>query len=153
MNFISTFKPGIPKRYLLFIAGIAWTFAGSMLLYKGINFFRNYQDYLWLKITGSTIAGILFYLFLFSKISVRHIRRIFGLTINHPCLFSFFNLKSYIVMFVMIISGILLRKFDIISSDYLEVLFVTMGIPLFISAFRFYYYGFFFFKINDLKDF
>jgi len=148
MNLILTLKPGIPKRYLLFVAGIVWTFAGGMLLFKGISIFKNNQDLLWLKITGSTIAGILFYLFLFSKISVKHIRRIFGLEIDRPCLFSFFNLRSYIIMSVMITTGILLRKFDIISSEYLSVLYVTMGIPLFVSAFRFYYYGFYFNKIK-----
>jgi hypothetical protein len=148
MSLILTLKPGIPKRYLLFVAGMVWTFAGGMLLFKGISIFKNYQDLLWLKITGSTITGILFYLFLFSKISVKHIRRIFGLDIDRPCLFSFFNLKSYIIMSVMITSGIVLRKFEVISLNYLSILYVTMGIPLFISAFRFYYYGLFFHKIK-----
>jgi hypothetical protein len=148
MSLILTLKPGIPKRYLLFVAGMVWTFAGGMLLFKGICIFKNYQDFLWLKITGSTIAGILFYLFLFSKISVKHIHRIFGLDNDRPCLFSFFNLKSYILMSVMITSGILLRKFEVISLNYLSVLYVTMGIPLSISAFRFYYYGLFFHKIK-----
>jgi hypothetical protein len=148
MSLILTLKPGIPKRYLLFIAGIVWTFAGGLLLFKGITCFEDSQDFLWLKIIVSAVAGILFYLFLFSKISVRHIHRIFGLDIDRPCLFSFFNLRSYIIMIVMISTGILLRKFEVISSDYLEVLYVTMGIPLFISAFRFYYYGFNFNKIK-----
>jgi hypothetical protein len=44
------------------------------------------------------------------------------------------------MMAVMISSGILLRKSGIVSPEYLSVLYVTMGIPLFLSALRFYYY-------------
>jgi len=41
----------------------------------------------------------------------------------------------------MISMGVFLRKSGIVSPFYLSVLYVTMGIPLFASAFRFYYSG------------
>lgn len=140
MNLLQTLKPSIPRRYLLFVAGIVWTFAGGMLLYKGISLFRIYRDFLWLKITISAIGGGLFYLLLFSKISFKHAWRIINLKHENPCLFAFFNVRSYIMMAVMITSGVLLRKSGIVSPEYLSVLYVTMGIPLFLSALRFYYY-------------
>jgi hypothetical protein len=141
MNLLQTLKPSIPKRYLLFVAGVVWTFAGGILLYKGISLFRIYRDLLWLKITISIFGGGLFYLLMFSKISFKHAWRIINLKYDRPCLFSFFNIRSYILMTIMITSGVLLRKSGFISPEYLSVLYVTMGIPLFLSALRFYYYG------------
>ena len=44
----------------------------------------------------------------------------------------------------MISMGVFLRKSGIVSPFYLSVLYVTMGIPLFASDFRFYYSGFYY---------
>lgn len=140
MNLLESLKPSIPRRYLLFVAGVVWTLAGGMLLYKGISLFRIYRELLWLKIMISIIGGGLFYLLLFSKISLKHAWRIINLKNENPCVFSFFNIRSYIMMAIMISSGIILRKSGIISPEYLSVLYVTMGIPLFLSALRFFYY-------------
>jgi len=140
MNLLESLKPSIPRRYLLFVAGVVWIFAGGILLYKGISLFRIYRDLLWLKIMISIIGGGLFYLLLFSKISLKHAWRIINLKNENPCVFSFFNIRSYIMMAIMITSGIILRKSGIISPEYLSVLYVTMGIPLFLSALRFFYY-------------
>jgi hypothetical protein len=46
---------------------------------------------------------------------------------------------SYILMSLMITAGISLRKSGILPPLYLSVIYVTMGIPLFFSSFRFYY--------------
>jgi len=141
VNFFQLLKPKIPKRYLFFVAALVWTFAGGMLLYKGISLLSNIKDFLLLKIIISSIGGILFYWLLFSKISLKHTNRIINLNIDKPCLFSFFDFKSYILMTIMITSGILLRKSEILSPEYLAILYITMGIPLFLSSLRFYYYG------------
>ena len=90
------------------------------------------------------IAG---YMLLFSKISLKHTKRILSLKSEKPCAFSFFNFKSYILMTVMISSGIFVRKSGILSPDYLSLIYITMGIPLFLSAFRFYYNGIFYPRI------
>lgn len=152
MNLLQSLKPDLPRRYLLFIAAIVWTFAGGMLLYKGSNLFLSYRNFFWLRLISSAICGILFYLLLFSKISFRHTRRIVNLKNDKPCLFSFFDLKSYILMTVMITSGILLRNSGLVAPEYLSILYITMGIPLFLSAFRFYYYGIFYDEVIDLLD-
>ncbi len=141
MDIFQAIKPKISKRYLLFIAALVWTFAGGMLLYKGIFMFSVTKSLLGLRIIISIIGGILFYILLFSKISLKHVNRIIKLKIENPCLFSFFNVKSYVLMAIMITSGIFLRKSGIISPEYFSIIYISMGIPLFISAFRFYYYG------------
>jgi|ERR1035437_9042269 hypothetical protein len=142
MDLLQTLKPSIPKRYLLLVAALVWTFAGGILLFKGISLFFKYPELLVLKIAISVIGGGLFYLFLFSKISNKHIKRILNIEIDRPCFFSFFNVRSYVLMTIMISSGILLKKFGVISPEYLSIIDTTMGIPLFLSAFRFYTHGF-----------
>jgi len=139
--FFQSIKPGIPKRYLLIVAAIVWTFAGGMLLYRGISTMILFPAMIWLKVTLSLTGGILFFFLLFSRISFKHTRRIVNLPYERPCLFSFFNWQSYGMMMLMITSGIILHKTGILSHDYLSVFQVTMGIPLFLSAFRFYYFG------------
>ncbi len=141
IELFETLKPKLPRRYLLFIAGAVWTFAGGMLLFKGVGLLSAGVHHLWIKLLIATVGGILFYLLLFSKISMKHAKRILGLKHDFPCLFSFFNFSSYGLMGVMISGGILMRRAEVISPEYLPLFYITMGIPLFLSAIRFYNYG------------
>jgi hypothetical protein len=151
MKFFQLIKPSINKRYLLFVAAIVWTFAGGMLLYRGFSMVFKIK-HLILILMFSSIGGILFYMLLFSKISLKHTKRILSLKYEKPCAFSFFNFKSYILMTVMISSGIFVRKSGILSPDYLSLIYITMGIPLFLSAFRFYYNGINYKQIIENKN-
>ena len=141
--------PRISRRSLVFIAALVWTLAGGMLLTRGILMMEIDPDFLLIRIAISLIGGTVFYLFLFSKISDKHVNRILHLEIERPCAFSFFNFRSYLMMTLMISLGIFLRKSGIVSPFYLSVLYVTMGIPLFVSAFRFYYFGIYYHSIKN----
>lgn len=140
-SILHRFKPGIPKRALLFLAGGVWTFAGVMLLLRGGMMLFDDTNRLAVKLIACTIAGGFFYYFLFDKISAKHTNRIKNLPYNYPCAFSFFNWKGYLMMGLMITMGITLRTTAVISPKYLALMYITMGIPLFISAVRFYVNG------------
>ena len=101
----------------------------------------------WLKLALSFVGGIIFYLLLFSGLSAKHTLRILEMTEMRPCLFSFFNVRSYLMMVLMISMGITLRKSGVVPPDYLSVLYLTMSVPLLLSSLRFYYTGFFYRKI------
>lgn len=139
--FLEKYKPSIAHKYLLFVAAGVWTFAGGMLLSRGFSFIHLATHLFFVKIAGSLLAGVVFYLVLFSKISLKHINRIQQLPYERPCAFSFFDWKSYILMSIMISSGVLLRLSDIVPLPYLSEFYITMGTPLFLSAFRFYISG------------
>jgi hypothetical protein len=141
------YKPGIPRRSLLLIAGLVWTTAGSILFIKGSAYLIRFSNYLALRYLIGILLGIGFYIVLFARISLKHISRIRAIDIARPCIFSFFNFKSYILMGFMITGGILLRKCDIIEHDILFNFYLGMGIPLLISAARFYYAWF---KYNEV---
>ena len=133
--------PVTSRRNLLFIAAFVWTFAGGMLLTRGILMMGIDTDFLTTRIVISIVGGELFYVILFSKISKKHVIRIIHLTNNCPSIFSFFNLRSYGMMIFMISFGIFLRTSGIVPPFYLSILYVTMGIPLLVSSLRFYYSG------------
>lgn len=134
-------KPSVKKKYLLFIAAFVWLFAGSMLLIKGVGMLRLYPNEIWWKSILSLPLGIAFYVFMFSKIFQKHSSRILQMTEPTPCVFSFFNFKSYFMMSLMISMGIFLRKSQFISFRYLAILYLTMAIPLLISAVMFFISG------------
>ena len=150
MNILQSLTPRVSKRSLLFVAASIWTFAGGMLLFRGILFALDCPSYLLLRLLVSAVGGGLFYWGMFSKISLKHTQRILAMKQERPCVFSFFNVKSYILMSIMITGGILLRTSGIMPSSYLLILYITMGIPLSLSAVRFYYYGINYHRV--LKD-
>jgi len=141
-SFFQTFKPGIPKQYLLLVAAFIWTFAGGMLLYRGFSTLQVISTQTILEEGGCIMTGLLFYKFMFSGISLKHIRRILNIQIERPCFFSFFNWRSYFMMSFMITLGVTLRLSGLIPIVYLSLFYIAMGTPLLISAIRFYYYAF-----------
>ena len=133
-------KPSVSKHNLLFIAGIAWTIAGGILSGRGIVYLMQHGNHLVLRLAGGILFGAFFYVLLFAKISRKHIRRISSLSIPYPCAFSFFNVRGYLMMAVMISGGILLRRADLINQEWLYNFYIMMGLPLLVSAARFFYF-------------
>ncbi len=140
MNILQKYKPSVSKHNLLFIAGLAWTVAGGILAGRGLDYLLLHGHYLGWRLCGGFVFGMIFYVLLFAKISRKHIKRIHGLNIPYPCAFSFFNLRGYLMMAIMITGGIMLRRFDVINKEWLYNFYVTMGVPLLISASRFFYF-------------
>jgi len=140
MTLLNKIKPSVSKHNLLFMAGLAWTTAGGILGGRGLAYLlQNESHLLWRLIIGIILGGV-FYLVLFAKISRKHIKRIKGLNIPYPCAFSFFNLRGYLMMTIMITTGVMLRKFDVINKTWLYNFYITMAVPLLISAVRFFYF-------------
>jgi hypothetical protein len=140
-HFLPSLKPGIQKKYLLLVAAVFWTFAGGMLLVRGFSILKFSTSAILLKELGSMFAGILFYTYMFSKISLKHITRIRDIQEERPCIFSFFNGRSYLLMSIMITAGITLRLSGLVPIGYLSLFYIAMGTPLLISALRFYTYA------------
>ena len=140
MDILNSYKPSVSKHNLLFIAGLAWTTAGGILAGRGLSYLVQHGQYLGWRLLGGFLFGLIFYVLLFAKISRKHIKRIHGLNIPYPCAFSFFNLRGYLMMSIMISGGILLRRFDVINKEWLYNFYVTMAVPLLISASRFFYF-------------
>jgi hypothetical protein len=152
VRILTLLKPSVPKRLLLFIAAALWTFAGSMLMFKGYKMLDATSPLLGLKLLVALTGGILFYLKLFSKLSMKHTLRILKMKEAYPCAFSFFNFRSYLIMAFMISMGITLRTTGWIPLPYLAFLYLMMSVPLLLSSLRFYYTGFYFGRFIVTSD-
>ncbi len=138
MNLRKNLDFTVSKSSLLLEAALVWTFAGIMLLTRGELMLEASSGFSWLKIIPCICIGILFFVLLFSKISRKHINRIKNLLGDKHPVYDFFNFKSYLMMAGMITLGIVLRKTLIIPLSSLALVYMTMGIPLLFSSFRFY---------------
>ena len=136
---MNRFVPRVSKRYLLLVAAIVWTFAGGMLLSRGFATEHSAEANWAIKIAFCIAGGLLFYKVMFDRISAKHVTRIKSMATERPVIFSFFNLKSYVMMFSMITMGVTLRLTGLVAPAHLALVYVTMGIPLLMSSFRFYY--------------
>lgn len=132
-------KPAVRRRTLLLGAGCAWTVGGLMLLMRGLTGLASLRAPVTLDIGLGLAGGLLFYLALFARISGKHISRITLIQVDNPCFFSFFNVRSYLMMAAMIGGGITLRRLDIVNHQALFTFYLMMGLPLLISAYRFFY--------------
>lgn len=151
-SFFKIVKLGIPKRFLLLVSGFVWTFAGLMLFTRGFWMMQQVGEFFILKFGLSLLGGILFYLLMFSKISMKHIIRIVSMTDDKPSVFSFFNLRSYLMMSLMMGLGIFLRSSGIVPLEYLSLFYIVMATPLSLSAFRFYYFMVFYKEALELVN-
>lgn len=136
---ISSYKPGIPKKWLLFISGILWFFACTMLIRKGTFYVLDYSHHILFNIAVGFMSGILFFSLIFYQIVRKHIQRIVKLDSEKPCMFSFTGIRGYIIIAVMISSGLLLRKLQLIDMMSLHVFYICMGTSLFIASLKFFY--------------
>lgn len=126
----------IEKKHLLIVAAFVWMIAGLILFWRGVVYFRMINGWP-LVLLGSIIGGFLFFRILFVRISSRHIVRILDMEEKKHNVFLFFNLKSYILMGIMIFLGVVLRKSDFFPLYDLSFFYFFMGIPLFLSSLRF----------------
>lgn len=140
-TFSELLKPAVPKRALFFIAGMVWAIAGSMLFWRGLILIADSSS-LWKTLLVCAVAGLVFYILMFDKIAKRYTERIRSISLERPCAFSFFGWRGYLIMSLMISLGVVLRISDIVAPSVLASLYITMGVPLSLSAIRFIVAGF-----------
>ena len=132
-------KPGVPKRVLLLVAGIMWIGTGIML---------DTVSYFWLRVHSPFQAlvslsigfacALVVHHFGFLRIVDRNLDRILPME-GRRCVFSFMPWKSYILILAMVIMGLLLRH-SFIPKLYLSVLYIGIGTALILSSVRYLRY-------------
>lgn len=124
----------ITKKYLLLIACVVWSIAGFNVLTIGLTSYANYQsivNYL-LSICVFVPFGFIFY-----KLTQKHTIRIKAYLEDKQWFYRFFDLKSFIIMAVMMIGGILIRKFNLLPDQFIAVFYTGLGCALFLAGLKF----------------
>ncbi len=133
---IEKYKPAVTKNILLLLAGIVWAGAGLMLLYLAFSWLHRASG---INIIPYAFTGILLALlvhhFGFLRIVDKNLNRILRMD-RKKCFFSFIPGRSYLIITVMVVIGILLRHSMIPKYD-LAVLYIGIGLALILSSVRY----------------
>lgn len=120
-------SPRVNKQILIIIGGLVWTIAGFNVFNIG------YKD-----VSSSNILGVIFsvavfaifFNFIFSKMAKKHLKRIDSKKAKKLCVFSFFDIKGYVIMMFMMTFGITLRSTGLINPNYLGLFYIGLGFAL-----------------------
>ena len=114
-------KYGVNRQILLIIAGTVWIIAGGNILRIGIvTWMNNSHDWMF-KIGEATIVFLLFFVLIFKRLYYKHTRRIEQKKETRNCPFSFFDVKSWIIMIFMISLGITIRSFHLLPESFISI--------------------------------
>ena len=122
----------VPKRILLIIAGIIWMIAGFNVIRLGIISYKSIEIKWYLPI----FSGIIFILFgmMFYKMTQKHSKRIMNYEEAYRPIWNFFDVKSYIIMAVMMGGGIGLRNAGVFPDIFVAFFYTGLGCALFLAG-------------------
>lgn len=125
----------VKKETLLLIACLVWGAAGYNVLRIGI---LSYSPYVtaW-NILLSVLVFIVFEKFIFGKLVTKHTARIHRYTENRQFFLKFFDVKSFIIMAVMMGGGIGIRASGIASEHFIAVFYSGLGAALLLAGILF----------------
>lgn len=134
----------VKKQYLLLIACLVWSIAGANIVRIG---FEAYPGYLTvLNIFLSAVVFAVFQLFIFGKLVKKHTKRIVSYE-ERQWFIKFFDVKSFIIMAVMMTGGIWLRVSGAAPEQFIAVFYSGLGAALLLAGISF---GIYFFKNINL---
>lgn len=119
----------VGKRTLIGVAGVIWLFAGVNVAHLGIMAYEVlgaiHLSYLVLSCVVFLLFGVMFY-----KMSLKHKRRIIGSLKETRPIWHFFDLKSYLIMAIMMGGGIWLRSSGLAPDLFIAIFYTGLGCAL-----------------------
>jgi hypothetical protein len=133
---IDKYKPAVSYRYLMLLAGIVWECVGIMLLSFAFSWLSTSQRLdIYLYSAAGILLALMIHHFGFLKIVDINLERILQMN-GKRCLFSFIPWKSYLIICIMVIMGVLLRHSQI-PKRILAILYLGIGLALILSSVRY----------------
>lgn len=125
----------VKRRTLLLIAGVVWIIAGFNILKIGVMSYTGYVHIL--NLICSSIVFLMFWVFIFNKLVVKHTTRITGYEEEKKYFWNFFDISSFIIMAFMITVGISIRSFNLLPNVIIAVFYTGLGLALFGAGIKF----------------
>ncbi|MCQ2527049.1 MAG: hypothetical protein MJ130_09815 [Lachnospiraceae bacterium] len=122
----------VPKHVLMIIAGIIWMIAGFNVVRLGIISYMLIEIKWYLPV----LSVVIFTLFglMFFKMTQKHCKRIMNYEEAYRPFWNFFDIKSYIIMAVMMGGGIGLRAAGIFPDVFVAFFYSGLGCALFLAG-------------------
>ncbi len=125
----------VKNNTLLLIACLVWTAAGFNILRIGIIEYASYVSVI--NFLLSAAVFLVFWLFVFGRLVKKHTVRIDGYGGNKQLFIKFFDVKSFIIMAVMMAGGILLRTLHLAPNVFIAVFYTGLGAALLLAGVMF----------------
>ena len=136
---INRWKPGVSRGTLLLIAGMMWIGVGVMLDSFSYSWLKlETQPHVYFAVIVGFVCALVIHHFGFLRIVDKNLARILPMK-GKRCVFSFMAWKSYILIAVMVMTGIFLRHSSI-PKFYLSILYIGIGTALILSSVRYLRY-------------
>lgn len=125
----------VKNNTLLLIAALVWTAAGVNILRIGIIEYPPYLSII--NFLLSAVVFVVFQLFIFGRLVKKHTKRIDSYGDQKQLFIKFFDVKSFIIMAVMMTGGILLRSLRLASEVFIAVFYTGLGAALLLAGIMF----------------
>jgi hypothetical protein len=136
-SLLEKWKPAVPASVLVLTAGTIWLGTGIMLDSLAANWLGDKPPAVILGyLSVGFFCAMVIHHFGFLGVADKNLQRILPME-GRRCLFSVFPWKSYILVFIMISLGRLLRHAPI-SKPHLAILYSGIGTALILSSFRYF---------------
>lgn len=122
----------VNNKTLLLIACLVWTAAGVNILRIGIIEYPPYLSII--NILLSAVVFTVFEIFIFGRLVKKHTKRIDAYGDEKQLWIKFFDVKSFIIMAVMMTGGILLRALHLATPVFIAVFYTGLGAALLLAG-------------------
>lgn len=125
----------VKKKTLLLIACAVWSVAGFNILRIGILSYSPYISVINILLSMAVFA--VFQYFIFGRLVKKHTARIQNYEEERHFFMKFFDIKSFIIMAVMMSGGIYLRAASLAPERFIAVFYTGLGSSLLLAGILF----------------
>lgn len=127
----------LQRKHLYLAAALLWGVPGTVIAIKGV---MAYTFVAWRSLWSlfpATIVVMTGFFFMFNRIVARYISRIESLPANKVTLLNTFPLRGWLLMFLMMGLGLVLRSLPGLSVAFVASFYSGLGPMLLLSAAKF----------------
>lgn len=125
----------VKNTTLLLIAALVWAAAGVNILRIGLIEYPPYFSLI--NALLSAVVFVIFEFFIFGRLVKKHTKRIDAYGSEKQLWIKFFDVKSFIIMAVMMTGGILLRALHLAPDVFIAVFYTGLGAALLLAGILF----------------
>lgn len=125
----------VQRKTLLLIASLVWCVAGFNILRIGLLAYAPYISVF--HIFLSALVFLVFQTFIFGRLVKKHTERIRGYGEEYHFFLKFFDVKSFVIMAVMMTGGIYLRVSGLGPEVFIAVFYTGLGAALLLAGILF----------------
>ena len=125
----------VKRNTLLLIACLVWGAAGVNILRLGVLAYPAYLSVL--NFVLSALVFAVFQYFIFGRLVKKHTARITGYEEERHFFLKFFDVKSFIIMAVMMTGGIWLQSSGVAPDRFIAFFYTGLGASLLLAGLLF----------------